>query len=65
MVQGPPGCGKTKLIADILSERLPAGDAALATSTSRQAIDNLVETLAASAPDLRTVVRGGARAGQD
>jgi hypothetical protein len=61
VVQGPPGCGKTKLIADILSERLPAGDSALATSTSRQAIDNLVEKLAASAPDLRTVVRGGAR----
>jgi hypothetical protein len=58
MIQGPPGCGKTKLIADILSERIPSDATALATSTSRQAIDNLCEKVESVAPGMLPVVLG-------
>eukprot|EP01050_Picozoa_sp_SAG11_P026678 SAG11_NODE_6479_length_1305_cov_1.291874_2_plen_146_part_01 len=58
LIQGPPGCGKTKLIADFLSERIPFDASALATSTSRQAIDNLCEKLESVAPELHPVVLG-------
>ena len=58
-VQGPPGCGKTKLIADILNYLVPSDTTALMTSTSRQAIDNLCEKLEASGHTLPFVVLGG------
>ena len=58
-VQGPPGCGKTKLIADILHYLVPMGTTALMTSTSRQAIDNLCEKLEASGHTVPFVVLGG------
>ena len=58
-VQGPPGCGKTKLIADILNCLVPEDTTALMTSTSRQAIDNLCEKLEASGHTLPFVVLGG------
>ena len=58
MIQGPPGCGKTKLIADILAERIPSDATALATSTSRQAIDNLCEKVESVAPGVLPVVLG-------
>eukprot|EP01051_Picozoa_sp_SAG22_P014743 SAG22_NODE_1833_length_3470_cov_3.953723_2_plen_463_part_01 len=58
VIQGPPGCGKTKLIADFLSERIPHDATALLTSTSRQAIDNAVEKVESVAPELHPVVLG-------
>lgn len=55
LVQGPPGTGKTRFISHLVRETLARSPKArvLLTSQTHVAIDNALETLAGSAPDLR------------
>ncbi len=57
LVVGPPGSGKTEVIAKAASELASAGERVLVTSHTNIAVDNVIEKLAAQ--DRHQVVRAG------
>lgn len=57
LVVGPPGSGKTEVIAKAASELASAGERILVTSHTNIAVDNVIEKLAAQ--DRHQVVRAG------
>jgi hypothetical protein len=67
LIWGPPGTGKTKVIAHLVAELCRAGERVLLTSTTNAAVDNAVDALraevATGAPfSVYRVKGGGARA---
>ncbi len=56
LIHGPPGTGKTTVLAEIIIQHIKKGCKVIATADSNVAIDNLVELLASQG---RNVVRVG------
>lgn len=64
LVQGPPGSGKTFLLAHVVAALARRGERLLVTAHTHRAVNNALRKIAEIAPDLR-VVKAGRETGAD
>jgi DNA replication ATP-dependent helicase Dna2 len=57
LIHGPPGTGKTRVLAWIVSDLLAKGQRVLVTSFTHRAIDNLLTAVAERVPDSRKLAK--------
>ncbi len=59
LIHGPPGTGKTRVLAWIIADLLAKGQRILVTSFTHRAINNLLSAVAARSPDSRYIAKIG------
>lgn len=57
LIHGPPGTGKTRVLARVVSELLKNGERVLVTSATHRTINNLLEAIAAETGDRRNIAK--------
>lgn len=65
LVQGPPGSGKTFLLAHVVAALARRGERVLVTAHTHRAVNNALRTIAEVAPDLRVIKAGRATGADD